>query len=362
MKKSYGYGSYRGNSALRAFLKVVILILSVALVLLVAGYFFLQQFAVVTDEGVRFDIPFFRDKGPAADPDEGLVVETPPVVVVVPTPTPTPTPEPAEAPLHAVPLLRAALYDGTAQAQVDALGGNAALFDMKADDGTLGYVSELQMAKDVKSSDSNPAVNAAIQALTGGEVYTVARVSCFKDNTAPYRNNTLAIKTNSGYNWRDPAGVRWTSPTSAEARKYVADICVELARLGFDEILLDNAGYPTQGNLDYIKVGTAYDETQFATVVDGFYSEVRAALTSYPEVKLSIATTEGALDGTDLLSGQSPANLCAWADRAWVAPAVNESTDYARILTAAGMKAPDTNLVLMETAAGGEETSWAILP
>lgn len=359
MRNRYGYGSYRGRGGAQAFLKGLAIVLAVVLVLLIAGYFFLQQFAVVTDSGIRYDIPFLRGKTPVSTPSPPLVVETPPVVTV----SPTPEPEPVEEPLHAVGLPRTALYDGTAQAQVEAAGGNAALFDMKADDGTLGYLSELQLAKDLRASDSNPAINAAIQTLTGSELYTVARVSCFKDNTAPYQDNSLAIKTNSGYNWRGPDDLRWTSPANETVRTYLADICVELARLGFDEIVLDNAGYPTQGHLDYIKSGPAYDKAQLSTVVDGFYRQVKEALAPYPEVKLSIRTTETALGGSDLLSGQTTANLAASAGRIWVAPAAKEETDYAALLTAAGWEDTGVSLVLTGETSGSAdaETSWAVL-
>lgn len=335
-------------------------LLSVILVVLVAGYFFLQQYAVVTDEGVRFDVPFFRQEEPTPPPTPSVQIETPPVIVTT-TPTPEPTPTVTQAAIHAVSLPRTALYDDTAQTQVEAAGGDAALFDMKGDDGTLGYVSELALAKAVKASDSNPAINAAIRSLTGGDLYTVARVSCFRDNTAPYRNNTLAIKTNSGYNWKDTNGTRWLSPTNEAARQYVVEVCVELARLGFDEILLDHAGYPTAGRLDYIKVGDAYDSAQFSAVVAAFYQQVKTALAGYPDVTLSIRTTEGALDGTDRLSGQTTANLSAAASRIWVAPAINTGTDYAGLLTAAGFHAGPETLVLTGVSAENGAGSWAIL-
>lgn len=363
MRNRYGYGSYRGRGGARAFLKILAIVLAAVLALLIAGYFFLQQFAVVTDSGIHYDIPFLRTRPPASTSGPPVVVETAPVVTISPTPTPANTPEPVSPPLHAVSLPRSALLDGTAQALVDAAGGNAALFDMKADDGTLGYLSDLELAKTLRTSDANPAVNPAIQTLTGSGLYTVARVSCFKDNTAPYQNNTLAIKTNSGYNWRGPDDLRWTSPASDTVRQYLAGICVELARLGFDEILLDNAGYPTQGHLDYIKPGPAYDKALFSTVVDDFYRQVEEALAPYPDVKLSIRTTEAALDGSDRLSGQTAASLATWADRLWVAPAAKEGTDYAALLTAAGWADPELNLVLTGETAGSPDakTGWAIL-
>lgn len=56
---------------------------------------------------------------------------------------------------------------------------------MKADDGTLGYISQQALAQETKVSATDPAINAAIQLLNSGDLYTVARVSCFRDNTVP---------------------------------------------------------------------------------------------------------------------------------------------------------------------------------
>ena len=98
--------------------------------------------------------------------------------MVVTTPEPTPTPEPEED-FRGILLPNSALYDGTAAQRVEAAGATAALFDMKADDGSLGYISGLALAIQAEASAADPALNAAIQLLNGGEVYTVARVSCF---------------------------------------------------------------------------------------------------------------------------------------------------------------------------------------
>ena len=50
--------------------------------------------------------------------------------------------------------------------------------------------------------------------------------------------------------------------------------------MGFDEILLDNAGYPTRGNLEYIQTGSDYDATQFASVIGDFYTKAAQAATA----------------------------------------------------------------------------------
>lgn len=311
--RAKGYGSYRGRSPFKKFLKILAIIIVILILLGAAAVVYLQQYLVVSHDGVRLELPFFRQE----EPDAPIQVVTPNLpVVITPEPTPTPSPEPDPTALQPISLPLETLTDGTAASRVKSAGGDCALFDMKADSGALSYVSELDLAATAGLSAGDPDLNAAIQAMNETEgLYTVARVSCFKDHTITDYERSLSIFTNSDYRWTDPDGIRWISPTNPNVRDYLTDICVELAGLGFDEILLDNAGYPDQGNLHYIKKGSAYDETQFAAVITGFYAQVAAALADYP-VKLSVVTTPEALAGTDALTGQTPDNLALFS-RLW---------------------------------------------
>ena len=305
-----GYGSYRGRSTWKRVVKfILIFVLVLALLCAVAGAY-LQQFLIISDDGVRLELPFAKQEEPSPTPALPAPSSNIPVVVTPePTPTPAPTPTPEPDALLPVLLPTEALYDGSALDQVNAAGGDCALFDMKADTGMLNYVSTLDKAVNGALNPEDADRNRAIQALNETEeLYTVARVSCFKDHGLVLSDSSTAIFTNSGYRWTDPEGVRWTSPTNPAVRDYVAAVCVELAQLGFDEILLDNAGYPNEGNLHYIKRGEAYDASRFSAVIDGFYAQIAAALADY-DVKLSVVTSQEALAGTDTLTGQTPENL-----------------------------------------------------
>ena len=146
MRTSYGYSTYRGRTRTQKILSWIIAVLVLVLVLAVAAFFFLQKYMIYTDDGKgHLELPAFSElfsSRRGGDPDP-LESEDTTVIVVTPTPAPTPTPEPA---LKAVWLLRGALTDGSAPRQVEAAAGNAAVFNMKADDGTLGYVSSLPAA------------------------------------------------------------------------------------------------------------------------------------------------------------------------------------------------------------------------
>lgn len=311
--RARGYGAYRGRSPLKSFLKILIIVVVILLVLGIAATVYLQQYLVVSADGVRLELPFFQSEPEQPEPSANQPEE--PVVIVTPTPTPTPTPEPPAVSPVALPTQ--ALTDGTALSQIEAAGGDSALFDMKTDSGALNYVSAIALAQNAGLSAGDESLNAAIAALNETQgLYTIARVSCFKDHDITNYDRSLSIFTNSGYRWTDPESIRWISPTNADVREYVTAVCVELAQLGFDEILLDNAGYPAEGNLHYIKKGEAYDESVFSTVIDGFYVQVLSALAEY-DVKVSVVTTQAALDGEDTKTGQTPDDL-ARLDRLWI--------------------------------------------
>lgn len=310
----YGYGSYRGRSPWKKALKIILIVILILIGLAAAATIYLQQFLVISNDGVYLDIPFLT-----ADTSPAPSVQ-PSVPVVLVTPSPQPTPEPEKDPSSPVVLPLTALSDGSAAEQVKNAGGDCALFDMKADESTLGYVSSIPMIANTPLNGQDASLNEAILAMNETEdLYTVARVSCFKDAYVFLYNDAFPIRTNSGYCWTGPDTLMWISPTSSDVQDYITQICIELAQLGFDEILLDNAGYPSEGNLDYIRRGSAYDPSRFSAVVGSFYADLSSALSEY-EVKLSIVTTESAMSGGDSLSGQTPENLSV-AHRLWITDA-----------------------------------------
>lgn len=360
MKRSYRYNSYQGKSGARTFLKVLIAVLVLLLALLVAAYFFLQKYMVISNDGIRFELPFFQDASPTPTPSAPVVISTPPTIVVTPTPTPTPTPEPEDE----EPLLQAAvlsmeeLLEGAAR---DVEG--AVVVDLKGEDGRLRYVSQLEFAKNIGSSASDPTLNDAIREANEGAGYTIARIVCYRDDLAPYMRSSVALRSGGG-NWRDEKGLRWMSPASAQAREYLSGVCAEAAELGFDEILLTCAAFPVEGNLDGITKGEAYHAETFMDTVEGFYQEVLEALAPYPEVKLSIAASPAALtQGEDPVSGQTLSGLVDRADRVWCVLEEEERSDVEESLREAGLPAPQANLVSLLTEAPEEEKaySWALL-
>ena len=346
-----GYSHYRGRSPLSTALRTTAVLLAVVLVLSVAALFFLEPYWVYSADGGRLHLPWVQE------PEETAPVPLPtvsqPLVVFTPEPA-------AETTLHAVLLPRSALSDGTARTLTDQAGANAALFDMKADDGSLAFVSAspLAVSAGVNAGESANETIAALNAQEG--LYTVARLSCFRDNSMPRHRNDLALRSSRG-NWLDGDGVRWLSPAYEENRQYLIDLCLELAGLGFDEILLDHAAFPRTGTLDAILTGPAYDPAALSGVVLDFYADTAAALAAaYPQVRLSVTADPVLLTaGSASPSGQL-LDAAAVVDRLWVRDLTGDRDACEALLSQAGMEAPRTGLVSIVPQAGPEDRSWAL--
>ena len=188
-------------------------------------------------------------------------------------------------------------------------------------------------------------------------------MSCFRDNSLPKARNDMAVRSPVG-NWRDNGGYRWLSPSSSDAQGYLIDICLELAGLGFDEILLDNAGYPVDGNLDYIVRNDAYDSALFPATVRGFYTDLVQRLEEqYPEVVLSVVTDRDTLEAaTSEESGQTLSGMAERMDRIWVRDLGAAWTQCVQLLDEAGLSRPEVNLVSIDTQAGVSDRSWCLWP
>lgn len=303
-----GYDPYHGRSRGRTALKVLIAVLLVLLAGSLAALFFLEPYIRYSADGVRVELPFFQGGGAEDDPPAGSV----PIQVVTPTPAPTATEEP-QTPLRGVLLPAAALSDGTAAQQLQAAGGTTAIFVMKSTDGTLAFESGTALGA-VRDTDG---ANESITAFTGGGTAAAAYLSCFRDNALPRADQALSIHS-SGGNWWDDQSVRWISPLSEGARSYVAQLCGELAGLGFDELILDNCGFPNRGTISAIKADTNYDPAALTDAMERFFQALAARLEAYPEVKVSVVVSPAVLRGEDDGSGLTLDLLRQYARRVLV--------------------------------------------
>lgn len=345
--KRFVYGSYRGRRSTTDVLKTVALILAVLVVLAVAGVWMAQKYIVYDDGGYHLELPFFQKEGPAQEPEDFRVAIEPAAS------QPEETPEEGEPLLAAVTVPLSAVEDGSAEALAAQAGANSVLLDMKTDRGQLGFVSQLAMAASAGVNAGQADINRQLQALNSGELYTVARLSCFRDH-ALAKDETYAIRTNSGYRWTDPEELRWSSPASQAVQDYLVALMVELAQLGFDEIVLEHWGYPAQsdGPLGNIQAGDRYPAGELEAVAAAFLAQAAAALEPY-DVRLSLAVSASQLSGEDPGTGLTAEALNASVDRIWMEGGRTEALEA---LNASGVTGAEERLVSRSGALDPEET------
>lgn len=200
--------------------------------------------------------------------------------------------------------------DQLADAQALADGYDGVILPMKTADGALGYVSALPLAADAGASSGDPDRNEALRALndTPG-LYTVAQVSCLRDGALVREEPGLSLHRVSGSPWLDESRQGWLDPAQPQVQSYLIGLCRELAQLGFDEILLTDCGFPTQGDLDSLRAVEEKEET-----LETFCRQLQGALADTP-VTLSVMGQRDSVTA-DPVSGQTTALLATFG-RVW---------------------------------------------
>ena len=205
-----------------------------------------------SDGSIRFDLPWKRTEEPSGPSAPDGASRTPDAPddspnVIIDEPEPPAKPELTE--LHGAELSESVLR-GSADAALAAVpeGSNAVALRVKNAQGELLYDSALQEAIDVNAVKGGSGANAVIEALTGSEVYTIARINATHDSLYSFAHMTDAgvLQLNyAGYIWYDPDSTFYLAPEKPAAR--TSSVARECAELGFDELLFDSSAIPPAG-------------------------------------------------------------------------------------------------------------------
>lgn len=323
MTRSRGYHSYRGRTPKW---KVVLAIVLVLVILGAVGFMVLQEHIVYDGTGTpHLRLPQQETEDTGTPPEEEEPVE-----VVIQEPE-----GPQE--IHAFSLPAQALTQQTVEAALAEPQAecNAVAVTLKDSAGLVYFDAAGAVSGTVRTEADT---TAALEALTGQEdLYTVARISCFHDPKAANAEvESMGLKNTGGYIFYDGNNSQWLDPAKPEARQYLTGIIREAAALGFDEILLTDVSYPTEGKLDKI----AYGEVDRQAQLGAFLAEVRLALEGY-DVTLSVELPETAvLNGAEETSGASLAQFAPHVDRLY-AVTTSDRTTALSALAAAAEGTPD---------------------
>ncbi len=137
---------------------------------------------------------------------------------------------------------------------------NAIVIDVKQD--TIYYDTQVPFFRDVPGMVAPSYDPAALVAeLKGRGIYTIARMVVFKDPVLAEGRPDLAVRDEvNGGLWRDMNGAAWVNAFNEELWQANAELAVELAGLGFDEIQYDYIRFPSDGDLRTADFGNDYRE------------------------------------------------------------------------------------------------------
>ncbi len=125
---------------------------------------------------------------------------------------------------------------------------NGLQIDVKDESGRVAYPSEVPLAVEVGSPLTKGGVDIGrvMDKCWYNDIYTIARIVCFKDPVVASKRPDLAVHNTNGGRWGDG---NWLDPYNRENWDYILGLALEAARKGFKEIQLDYVRFPSDGNV-----------------------------------------------------------------------------------------------------------------
>ena len=148
--------------------------------------------------------------------------------------------------------------------------------------------------------------------------FLAADVSCGVDTLLAEKNPQTALRDATGAVYEDGSG-KWVDPWNRTVRTYIVELCQDLLRMGFDEIILSHVEHPN-ATVSYTR-DVAADLSRTACVMN-FAMAVRQALDASLTASgahLDVRMSRDALFGGD--NGQSLENFLKVFDRVVISTA-----------------------------------------
>ena len=318
-----GYNNYHGRRSTKRVIAVVLLAL---VLLLSSAYLVLQDYIVYDSQGnATLDLPFFHREDGAQTSGQGEGTQLP-VEVLKPDTGSQPDTQRADAPALAVTEQSARGLRSLETLAPDP-GATAVVVELKDHDGVFYYQSACANGTSIQEQAVSRSRLADL--LPDQRDWTaVAALCCFHDTIYAFSNMEGAgICQDTGYIWYDNQNTHWLDPAKEGTRDYLYAVALECRDMGFDEILLRDFTYPTQGKLE--KIGAAVRQADKAEVLVQFLTGMREALGE--DTRLSVEVTQSqVLAGADATSGVDLAQIVPLVDHLFV----KEVTDRQAVETA----------------------------
>ncbi len=156
---------------------------------------------------------------------------------------------------------------------------NAMVIDVKDDCGNITYDMDLNSVQELGNCVSYIRdMEGLLAELKEHDIYTIARIVCFKDECLAKGRPELALKTSDGTYVTDANGIRWVNPYAEEVWAYLTEIAQEALDMGFDEVQFDYVRFPVGNVANAAEYGVDMESYPKEQAIAGFLSYVKENL------------------------------------------------------------------------------------
>lgn len=336
---SRGYHSYRGRASGK---KIALVIVLLVLLLASAAYLVLQDYIVYHSDGsVSLELPFRFQEEQQDTTDQ-----------------PSEEEDPSATQIEILPTEEELIWDAPLKGKIVAPQElTKDTFKTLADEGYTGVVVELKGFNGMYEVQSDYAKEQAIleDAVTKaslkaalsqrGSMNAIAVINCFHDSFAAYGDMAGAgICQKSGYIWYDNLRSHWLDPYKEGTITYLSDVMAEALSLGFQELVLTDFTYPTEGKLSLID-----DSYRTVTKTEALLNFLLAMQEKLGETRISVSyTEEQILTGQNETSGISVKDFLPYIYRLVITEVEDLSAVEAAVLEAGGEEALKKVVILQK--------------
>lgn len=194
----------------------------------------------------------------------------------------------------------------------DSTAINALVVDLKTEDGTVVYRSELPEAAAIGAVNSFFDPEDVIADAQARDLYLIGRIGVFQDSFYAVAEPDHAVRTTSGELWRAGDGYAWLDPSDPAAYEYSIALADEACSLGFDEIQFDYVSWPI-GNLDDAVFDGEYNQEIRVAGITAFLNRAHSVL--HPRCAVSATLLGIVLESReDEGVGQRPSAMSRFVD------------------------------------------------
>lgn len=146
---------------------------------------------------------------------------------------------------------------------------NAIVIDVKQD--TIYYDTQVPFFRNIEGMVT-PVLDmeSILKQMHEHGIYAIARMVVFKDPVVAAGRPDLAVKDEvNGGLWLDMNDTPWVNAFQPELWQANADLAVELANMGFDEVQYDYIRLPSDGDLKTADFGSDYSESSRRAAITG---------------------------------------------------------------------------------------------